>query len=47
MPAVLGGASLPLDLGPQQRHFTEAQRTALATVYDSCAAKDCDRPYAW
>jgi hypothetical protein len=47
VPAVLGGASLPLDLGRQDRFFTEAQRVALATVYESCAAKDCDRPYSW
>ncbi|WP_336922967.1 HNH endonuclease signature motif containing protein [Aquipuribacter sp. SD81] len=47
VPAVLGGASLPLDLGRAGRFFTEAHRTALATVYDTCAARDCDRPYAW
>jgi Domain of unknown function (DUF222) len=47
VPAVLGGGGLPLDLGRQDRFFTEAQRVALATVYESCAAKDCDRPYAW
>jgi len=47
VPAVLGGGGLPLDLGRQDRFFTEAQRVALATVYESCAAEDCDRPYAW
>ena len=47
VPAVLGGGSLPLDLGRQDRFFTEAQRVALATVYESCAAEDCGRPYAW
>lgn len=47
VPAVLGGASLPLDLGRAARFFTEAQRVALATVYTQCAAVDCDRPYAW
>ncbi len=47
VPAVLGGASLPLDLGRSSRLFTEAQRVALATVYDTCAAEGCDRPYAW
>ena len=47
LPAVLGGASLPLDLGRTRRFFTEAQRVALATVYDECAADGCDRPYAW
>jgi hypothetical protein len=47
VPAVLGGASLPLDLGRADRFFTEAQRVALATVYTECAAVGCDRPYAW
>ena len=47
VPAVLGGRSVPLDLGRQERFFTEAQRVALATVYDTCAAEGCDRPYAW
>jgi hypothetical protein len=47
LPAVLGGRSVPLDLGRQERFFTEAQRISLATVYDTCAAQGCDRPYAW
>jgi hypothetical protein len=47
LPAVLRGASLPLDLGRADRFFTEAQRVALATVYTECAAVGCDRPYAW
>jgi hypothetical protein len=47
LPAVLGGASQMLDLGRTARFFTEAQRTALATRYDECAAQGCDRPYAW
>ena len=47
LPAVLSGRSVPLDLGRQERFFTEAQRVALAGVYDSCAAEGCDRPYAW
>jgi hypothetical protein len=47
LPAVLGGRSVPLDLGRQERFFTEAQRVSLATVYDTCAAQGCDRPYAW
>ena len=38
---------MPLDLGRQERFFTEAQRVALATAYDSCAAQGCNRPYAW
>ena len=47
LPAVLDGTSLPLDLGRTKRFFTEAQRVALATTYDECAAEGCDRPYAW
>ena len=47
LPAVLDGTSLPLDLGRTKRFFTEAQRVALATTYDRCAAEHCDRPYAW
>lgn len=47
LPAVLGGQSVPLDLGRQERLFRDSQRTALATVYDECAALGCDRPYAW
>jgi len=47
LPAVLGGQSQLLDLGRTDRFFTEAHRVALATRYDSCAADDCDRPYAW
>lgn len=47
LPAVLNGASLPLDLGRTQRFFTEAHRVALATRHTSCLADGCDRPYAW
>ncbi len=47
LPAVLGGASQPLDLGRTSRLFTEAQRTALATIHDTCAADGCQRPFSW
>jgi hypothetical protein len=47
LPAVLDGPSVPVDLGRTARFFSERQRTALATVYDECAADACDRPYAW
>jgi len=47
LPAILNGASLPLDLGRTQRFFTEAQRVALATRHTTCLADGCDRPYAW
>ncbi|MGO4254982.1 DUF222 domain-containing protein [Marmoricola sp. RAF53] len=47
IPAVLGGASLPLDLGRSSRLFTETQRTALGLRHHTCAADGCERPYAW
>ncbi|RNL65022.1 HNH endonuclease [Nocardioides marmoriginsengisoli] len=47
LPVVLGGASLPLDLGRSARLFTEAQRTALGTRHTTCAADGCERPFAW
>ncbi|MBK8732340.1 MAG: DUF222 domain-containing protein [Actinomycetales bacterium] len=47
LPVVLGGPGYVLDIGRQERFFTEHQRTALATIYETCAAQDCDRPYAW
>ena len=47
LPAILGGASLPLNIGRQDRFFTNHQRTALAALYNTCAAENCDRPYAW
>ena len=47
IPTVLGGVSLPLDLGREQRLFTEAQRVALATKHTHCGADGCQRPFAW
>lgn len=47
LPTVLGGDSIPLDLGRQKRLFTDNQRMALAGRYDECAAEGCDRPFAW
>ncbi len=47
LPAVLNGASLPLDLGRSARLFTEHQRTALGIRHQTCAADGCERPYAW
>ncbi|MGL5809288.1 MAG: DUF222 domain-containing protein [Nocardioides sp.] len=47
LPAVLDGASLPLDLGRARRLFSETQRLALATRHTECAAAGCDRPFAW
>ena len=47
VPAVLGGSSLPMDLGRTSRLFTEHQRVALATRHSTCAADGCERPFAW
>ncbi|ACV07572.1 hypothetical protein Ksed_26200 [Kytococcus sedentarius DSM 20547] len=47
IPIVMNGTTIPLDLGRQRRFFTDSQRAALALVYDTCAAGDCDRPFAW
>ncbi|WP_462417425.1 DUF222 domain-containing protein [Kytococcus sp. Marseille-QA3725] len=47
IPSVLGGASLPLDLGTQKRFFSTTQRLALSAVYTECAAAGCDRPFSW
>lgn len=47
LPAVLGGAGVPIDLGRSQRLFTSAQRDALATMDGGCVAPGCDRPPAW
>ena len=47
LPAVLGGPGQVLDLGRHNRFFSDPQRTALALLYDTCAADGCDRPFAW
>lgn len=47
LPVVLDGDGFPVDVGRTKRFFTEHQRTALATRYHACAARGCDRPYAW
>ena len=47
IPAVLGGDSVPLDLGRERRLFSKHQRVALAKRYGGCAAVNCDRPPAW
>lgn len=47
VPVVLGGASVPLDLGRTRRLHTAGQRHALATRYDSCGIGGCERPFAW
>ncbi|MFC6286090.1 DUF222 domain-containing protein [Nocardioides sp. GCM10027113] len=47
IPAVLDGASQPLDLGRTKRLFSSAQRKALALLHDTCAIDGCERPFAW
>jgi hypothetical protein len=47
LPAVLNGASLPLDLGRSARLFSEAQRVAVGVSHKTCAADGCERPFAW
>ena len=44
LPMVLGGAGQPLDVGREQRLFTNAQRAALAQRDGGCAFPACDRP---
>jgi hypothetical protein len=45
IPAVLGGDSLPLDVGRAARLFTPAQRIALAERDGGCASCGLDLPY--
>jgi hypothetical protein len=47
LPTVLGGHSLPLDLGRARRLFTPAQRKALLIRDRTCRAEGCDTPGTW
>lgn len=47
LPAVLGGDSLPLDLGRSRRLFSPAQRKALLVRDKTCRTEGCDVPGAW
>jgi hypothetical protein len=47
IPAVLGTRSVALDLGFENRLFSEAQRLAKGLQHLTCGADGCDRPYAW
>jgi Domain of unknown function (DUF222)/HNH endonuclease len=47
LPLVLSGASVPLDLGREQRLFTRRQAIALSSRHQHCAAEGCERPFAW
>ncbi len=47
VPLVLGGASVPLDLGREQRFHTAHQRAALGALQRGCVADGCDRGPSW
>jgi hypothetical protein len=47
IPVVLGGDSMPLDVGREQRLFDRYQKIAINHRYAGCAADNCDRPPAW
>ncbi len=47
IPMVLGGTSVPLDLGRTKRLFTQAHRIAITRTHQTCAAHGCERPIAW
>ncbi len=47
IPAVLGGDSVPLDLGRAQRLFSPGQRKALLIRDKTCRAEGCDIPGTW
>jgi Domain of unknown function (DUF222) len=47
LPIVLGGDSIPLDVGRTRRLFNGAQRVALAVRDGGCRWPGCDRPPSW
>jgi hypothetical protein len=47
IPAVLGGRSVPLDLGRARRLFSPAQRLAMGVRDMTCRAEGCDVPATW
>jgi hypothetical protein len=47
VPAVLDGASVPLDLGRASRLFDKPQRLALTLRDGGCVFPGCDRPPGW
>jgi hypothetical protein len=47
IPAVLGGDSVPLDLGREHRLFDRYQKIAITHRHQGCAAHNCDRPPSW
>ena len=47
LPVVLGGDSLPVDLGRTRRLFNAKQRLAMAVRDKKCRAQGCDIPATW
>ena len=47
LPAILNGASVPIDIGRVRRPFTGAARTAVLLRDGGCAFPGCDRPPRW
>ncbi|MET0912446.1 MAG: DUF222 domain-containing protein [Acidimicrobiales bacterium] len=47
IPLVLGGESIPLDLGRAKRIATPGQRLALGALWSTCSFADCRRPFDW
>lgn len=47
IPMVLGGGSMPLDVGRERRLHTRHQRIAMAQRDRGCTAENCDRPPGW
>jgi hypothetical protein len=47
IPLVLGGDSIPLDLGRTARLATPHQRIALGALWSTCSFADCRTAFAW
>jgi Domain of unknown function (DUF222) len=47
IPVVLGGDSVPLDLGRTRRLASNAQWVALGLQYDTCTVAGCTAPFEW
>lgn len=45
LPVVMGGGSMPLDVGRASRLATAAQRAALRSIHDTCCVDRCDVPF--
>ncbi len=47
IPMVLGGGSVPLDVGRKRRFHDDYQRIAMAYRDKTCTVHGCDRPASW